>query len=220
MAYFDYTVLMHRLAHYSGPVELHITVQLENKPSEKARFKAACQAKDGKFIWIELEDGHSINQPMFGTRMSLSPQEQADRIKTLVDSFAQDFSVKRVKVEAGPHNKNIPQSVQAAKNEPADCYFEHHLALELKADTNFGQLKSNLATYQGYLSRNAFKTVQKSGDQIRFVTQRFSKLSQEQADAELEKLIAYAKRSQFNIISVEREYNIFDSNLHLDQGWM
>jgi hypothetical protein len=141
VAYFDYPLLLQRLSRYAGPAELHITVELENTLAEKARFRAACLSQNGKSIWIELEDGHSINQPMFGIRMSLPPQEQADKIKALVDIFAQDFAVRRIKVEAGPHNLNIPQSAEMAENEPADCYFEHHLALELEADTDFDQLK-------------------------------------------------------------------------------
>lgn len=199
---------------------MHITAELENSAVEKSRFQGACRAQNGKSIWIELEGGQSINQPMFGIRMSSTARTQADNIKALVEAFAQDFLVKRIKVEAGPHNNNIPQSSDVALNEPDDCYFEHHVAMELKGDTDFDGLKSELAGYHGYLSRNAFKTAPQSGEQIRFATQRFSKVTQKEADAKLEKLVNYMKKKQLNVMRIEREYNIFDSNLHLDQGWM
>ncbi|MEP3890327.1 MAG: hypothetical protein ABJN69_07650 [Hellea sp.] len=220
MVNFDSTLLMHRLAHYSGPAELHLTVELGNGAVEKSRFKEACRAQNGKSIWIELDKGHCINQPMFGVRMSSSAQEQADEIQMLVSEFSKGFLIRRIKVEAGPNNKNIPQSSLAALNEPADCYFEHHVALGLKADVDLEHLKSELALYHGYLSRNAFKTAPQSREQIRFVTQRFSKMSQMDADAKLGKLINYARQERLSIIDTEREYNIFDSNLHLDRGWM
>ena len=220
MANFNPTLLTQRLAHYSGPAELHLTVELGNNAAEKTRFQEACRAQDGKSIWIELEDGHFVNQPMFGVRMSSSAEEQADEIQRLVNEFAKDFLIKRIKVEAGPNNKNIPRSSLAANNEPADCYFEHHVALGLKADVDLEHLKSELAVHHGYLSRNAFKTAPQSGEQIRFVTQRFSKVSQREADAKLEKLINYTRQERLTIMDIEREYNIYDSNLHLDHGWM
>jgi len=211
---------MNRLTHYSGPAEVHITVSLENTSIEKARFQKACQQQNGKSIWIELESGETINQPMYGARLFTSAQEQADEIKRLVDSFAQDFQVRRVKVEAGPHNQNIPQSSRDALDAPDDCYFEHHVALGLMPNTDLDKLKSDLKNYHGYLSKNAFKTTPESGKQIRFVTQRFSNIGQPQANIELEKLTTFATRQSINVIQIEREYNIFDSNLHLDQGWM
>ncbi|MGB0905848.1 MAG: hypothetical protein ACPGVT_00020 [Maricaulaceae bacterium] len=205
---------------YSGPIEVHITVEIENTPSERARFQAACVAQNGKSIWIELEQGQTINQPMYGARFSSSVQEQANEIRRLVDILGQDFSITRIKVEAGPYNENIPQSESDARDEPAECYFEHHVALGLKPDTDFDQLKSDLATYDGYLSRNAFKTASKTGLQTRFVTQRFKSIGQAAADTRLDHLLNYAKQLNIEVVDVEREYNIFDSNLHLDKGWM
>lgn len=220
MTFFDDQLLLKRLAHYSGPAEVHITVSLENTSGDKARFQRACQQHNGKSIWIELESGETVNQPMYGARLFTSAQEQADEIKMLVCSFAQDFHVRRVKVEAGPHNQNIPQSSQDALDAPDDCYFEHHVALRLNSIEDLDKLKSDLKGYHGYLSKNAFKTTPESGEHIRFVTQRFSNIGQQQANIELEKLTTFVKQQEINVRRVEREYNIFDSNLHLDQGWM
>ena len=157
---------------------------------------------------------------MYGARLFAPSQTQADEIKMLVDSFSKDFQVQRVKVEAGPNNKNIPQSAKDTVDEPEDCYFEHHVALGLKAYMDFDDLKSKFKRYSGYLSKNALKTAPNSGEQIRFVTQRFSKIGQLEADAKLKKLIAFAKQQSIDIVRIEREYNIFDSNLQLDHGWM
>lgn len=220
MAYFDFPLLLQRLTYYAGPAEIHITVSLENTEAEKARFQEACEIENGKSIWIELASGHNINQPMYGKKLFTSALKQADEISRLVDRFEENFLVKRVKVEAGPDNQNIPQKFDKAQTEPEDCYFEHHVALSLNPDIDFKLLKSQLAQYDGYLSNNAFKIEPASGQQIRFVTQRFSKIGQMEANAELDKLIAYAKQAGIEVIRVEREYNIYDSNLHLDNGWM
>ena len=131
MEHFDYPLLHDRIAHYSGPVEVHVTAHLENTPSAKSRFQMACLALGGKSIWIELEEGETINQPMFGLRLNTSPKEQVDKIRDIVESLTQDFSIKRIKVEAGPDNENVPQTAAAARDEPDDCYFEHHVALSL-----------------------------------------------------------------------------------------
>lgn len=221
MPLFDVYALLKRLDYYQGPIELHITVVLDNTESERERFNSACKAQNGKSIWIELEDGQTKNQPMYGIRFARStPRQQTDRISQLVTAFAADFSIIRVKVEAHPNNDNIPQSDSATANEPADCYFEHHLALELSPTADLEKLKGDLAAYDGYLSRNRFKTLNKNGLEVRFVTQRYHRLGRPNAEAKLNRLIEYLKSINLAIVDIEQEYNVFDSNLPLDTGWM
>ena len=216
----DYKLLLERLKRYSGPIEIHITVKLENTESAKRGFLDACKSNQGKAIWIELDKGETINQPMYGVRLNSTAEEYIKRIESLVDVFNQNFLVNRVKIEAGPKNMNIPKSSDEAKDEPIDCYFEHHVELRLDVGADLEKLKSDLSRYSGYVSRNAFKIETETGTHTRFVTQRFLNLGDGEADDKLAELISYVEDENIEIASVEREYNIFDSNFNLDNGWM
>lgn len=220
MANFDTQLLNTRLRHYVGPVEFHVTVSLDNTPTQMARFREACRELDGKCVWIELDEGETTNQPMYGNRLFSDPTEQSEKICEVVERLVEKFSVTRVKVEAGPNNNNIPQSEAEAKREPADCYFEHHVALLFEAGTSVAALGKQFAPFSGHLSKNAFKTLSETEEQIRFVTQRFRDIGQTVADERLNELLKFVEHQGYEVIDCEREYNIFDSNLHLDEGWM
>lgn len=221
MHFFDFPSLLRRLERYRGPVEIHVTVHLDNTEEEKVRFEMACKAQNGKCIWIELEDGQVKNQPMYGRRLpSSAPHQQAAEIYKLVEALSLEFSLMRIKVEASPHNEGIPQTNEAASTEPEDCYFEHHLALHLLPSVNVIELKKLAVSYDGYLSRNAFKSVTAAGEHIRFITQRFHNIGQPEADAKLDRLVGYLREVSIPIVDIEREYNIFDSNLDIDRGWI
>jgi len=203
MIHIDDKLLLERLRHYAGPIEFHLTTAL-----------------NAKSIWIELAAGETVNQPMLGMRIDDDAEKQRDKIQHAVNAIGKDFDVVRIKVEAAPSNKNLPQSNASASDAPSDCYFEHHVALQITPTTNLEELRESVAKFHGHLSRNAFKEKTEASNESRFVTQRFHRMGQNEADDKLDELLAFLKSEGFDTHGVEREYNIFDSALYLDEGWM
>ena len=101
---------------------------------------------------------------------------------------------------------------------PADCYFEHHVKLELPLKFDELALRRCMAKYNGYLSKNPLS---KEGViQRRFVTQRFYQSTRKEAEQNLGPLLLKLQESDLKILQVIREFNIYDSNIARDAGWM
>jgi hypothetical protein len=129
---------------------------------------------------------------------------------------AEAFPPHRVKIEAAPWNQGVPEQDSDAVDER---YFEHHVKL-LLPDATAGTLVALarlLQPHQARLSTNA-RRQRADGRHERFVTQRCHRAGRITAKARLERLLAAL--SEHEILEVEEEYVVLDSNLELDRGWL
>ncbi len=118
-------------------------------------FEAACDALGAKAIVIQLAKGQSPLQPMLSKFMQGDAEHIVADINTMRDALADNFSVLRLKVEAGIDNSNIPQTDAMARGLAESCYFEHHIKMRLPIGMDLVALQQALAIYHGYVSKNA-----------------------------------------------------------------
>jgi hypothetical protein len=132
---------------------------------------------------------------------------------------ANGFLVSRVKLEAAPWNEGVPTTDADGAAHPADRYFEHHVKLLLGDRADLHSL-AHLATRHGaHLSHNALRR-RDDGRLERFVTQRCRGVGRDTARPRLEALLADLRGRRYEVIDVEEEFVVYDSDLSLDAGWL
>ncbi|WP_026119979.1 nucleotidyl transferase AbiEii/AbiGii toxin family protein [Nocardiopsis potens] len=214
---------------FAGDFETHLT--LDAAGPERVEEAARWAAENGlKFTHIELDAGEAPSQPMvtyhgYGTLGGelATAREWAERLA------GAGLPVLRTKIEAAPVNDGVPADRAAAEALPEWCYFEHHIKLLLPGDADLAAIAALVEPHSARLSRNARK-VREDGAQERFVTQRCSRVGRPHAADMLgrlrEALIehglpwVFSGRPGFGIVSMEREFVVYDSALSLDAGWM
>jgi len=213
---FNSHILRDRLALYKGEFESHITVACDK--DQFPFFREQCDIHNGKALIVELNEGDNPTQPMLCKRHPKNVLNTLEDISYIVDALSSNFKVVRVKVEASIHNECIPNSIIEAAELPSDCYFEHHLKVNLPDGFNEEELRKKSKKFNGHLSRNPLN--RRSKKQKRFITQRFYSCTSEYSHKKLIELKAYLVQSNYDVIQVIREFNIYDSNVNLDSGWI
>jgi len=217
---FNASILKERLSFYEGDYESHITVSCDEK--QFPLFEEQCALFNAKALIIELHMGATPRQPMLckrhSNKSSKNPSDSLNDIAMMVESLSKKFAIERVKVEASLRNKGIPHTLEAASKLAADCYFEHHLKIDLPNNFDEQALRLIAQQFDGHLSKNPLS---KSSDrQKRFITQRFYQCTAEKAFEKLIALQTYLVQSNYQVSQVIQEFNIYDSNIGLDAGWM
>jgi len=210
------TLLAERLAHFEGRYELHLSVGAA--PDQIPSFVALCADEGAKAVVIELAQGQSAYQPMLckyvkGSDIALS------EVRRLSALLREHYALLRVKIEAALDNHGIPSSDREAQGLPEDCYFEHHVKVFLPQSFDLDTLRLQVRECQGHLSHNALKRGD-DGRQVRFITQRYARVSDANAKAGLDRLLRLLAELGLPLCDMIREYNIYDSEIGLDAGWM
>ncbi|WP_416971775.1 hypothetical protein [Streptomyces sp. 4F14] len=183
--------------------ETHLTV---DRP-DLERLRAWAGAAGLKLTVIELARGRTPLQPMLTLRGDTYAAQRARAREVAGTLRAAGFVPVRVKVETVPWAPEVP-------NGPCGDgrYFEHHVKLRLAEGTGLGELAALVVPFGAHLSRN----VRREGE--RFVTQRCRGTDADGARLALGKLLdALAGR---DVLSVEREFVLYDSDESLDEGWL
>jgi len=143
-----------------------------------------------------------------------------DDSRAVADAMrAAGYDVTRIKVEVETDNRDVPQTdSHAAKREPQQ-YFEHHVKLLLPGAADMGPIIETVKPHDAHVSRNALRA-RDDGREERFVTQRCYRVSKATARGKLDALLATLRDQTFEIIDLEEEYVVFDSNTALDAGWI
>lgn len=212
---------------FTGEFETHITVSLTHKLDEIDRLQQWCIDRQLKFLHILLDPvSDSIaacetrSQPMLTRRGYGDFDEQLDIANELSHALvAAGFPVVRIKLEAAPGNRDIPQSDLEAAAHHADRYFEHHVKLLLAPTANISELREVVSQHWAHLSQNVLH-VRSDLWQERFVTQRCMRVGRSNARKQLQVLLDSIDSLGYNPIDIEAEFVVYDSNLALDRGWM
>ena len=212
---FDKDSVLKQLQSFSGSYEIHISV---DQDSSIDMLYNLCEKFEAKPIVISLIQGKTRSQPMLCKRLSGSPNDVSDIIEDIYNKVSEKLLINRLKIEANTTNNGIPTTDEEADKLPDYCYFEHHLRLNLDNKIDILKLSDELKKYKGHLSKNEFSNDKEF--QKRFVTQRFYKIGNNQAKEKLEEMCKFIDSKKIKYDKKIREYNIYDSNIMLDDGWI
>ncbi|WP_228563739.1 hypothetical protein [Catenulispora rubra] len=196
-----------------GDFEFHITVS-----GDDAGALAAWAGERGvKFTHIVLARGETVSQPMLtvpGAGTAAAVLADAEAMARELEGAG--FRVARVKVESSPFADGVPATAEQAVE---DRYFEHHLKLLLPQGVDEVALAELVMPHGAHLSRNA-RRVREDGCAERFVTQRCYRVGTDVAAGNLDQLIDTLRDAAHEILSIEREYVVYDSSPAVDAGWI
>jgi hypothetical protein len=166
---------------------------------------------DVKLTHVVLARGRVPSQPMLTLTGSGTLAAQHAAASRLTAELADaGFRVTRVKVEAAPWTRGVPQTDAAARDLGPGFYFEHHVKLVCSASPDeLAHLADLVVPHRAHLSWNA-RRVRSDGRAERFVTQRCFQVGDASADAELADLRAALIADGHEIVSVEREFVVYD----------
>jgi hypothetical protein len=209
---------MKLLQDYHGNFEVHLTVCAVGTPDA---FRAWCEAARCKCARIVLARGVQVEQPVATWRRddTVLPDVLAEATERAQDLERAGFAVVRVKIEADPSNDDVPATDDDALLLPSHNYFEHHVKLRRKAAAGRELLLRVCLDHAAHLSRNAWREPAK-GFEERFVTLRSYRIGRTASEQRLHRLLAALHGVGEQIIHVESEYTVHDSNLELDAGWL
>jgi hypothetical protein len=203
---------------YTGTFEAHITVNAANLAAQE-KFCRLCLDLGIKCILIELPQGVMRSQLMTASYhhgkikdVLLQVQEIARKV-----SIA-GFTVTRFKIEAMVSNSDVPITDDAAQKLPTTNYFEFHVKVILHKCENLSALTEYCCQHNAHLSQNPLKK-SIDGQQQRFITMRVYAVGLHTAQARFYTLLTDLKQKQFQLSQPQQEYTVFDSNIHLDDGW-
>jgi len=74
-------------------------------------------------------------------------------------------------------------------------------------------------THKAHLSTNAFK-ITDNGTQHRFVTLRLFRVGKNTALRQFDDCISAIEQAGYKVVTKQREYAVYDSNVLLDVGWI
>ncbi|WP_069767763.1 hypothetical protein [Streptomyces sp. LUP30] len=192
--------------------ETHVTVRCTG-PDESRRLSRWAAAAGLKLTHIVLARGRMREQPMLTLSGGRSWAEASARARDVVARLVTDgFHPVRVKTESTPWAPEVP--LLPCEDER---YFEHHVKLRLTADADLLTLAARVVPHRAHLSWNA-RRVGGGGLHERFVTQRCRGVDAEGAELALQRLLAELRGCE--VLSVEREFVLHDSDVSVDEGWI
>lgn len=191
--------------------ESHVTVRCAG-PDESARLRRWAAAGGFKLTHIVLARGRMRDQPMLTLSGSPSYALEAARAREVAARLRADgFEPVRVKIESSPWAPEVPREPSGDGR-----YFEHHVKLLLGPDTDLAALGARVVPHGAHLSWNARRV--RGPRHERFVTQRCRAVDAEGAGRALERLLTAL--DGFEVLGVEREFVLHDSDMSVDDGWL
>lgn len=204
---------------FAGMFESHVTVELADADA-LGRFREACAELGVKCILIELPRGVTRSQPMT-SRVHRGTLDQARReaMELAGALSARGFPALRVKIEAAPDNRDIPETDEQASRLAPGHYFEYHVRLTLPGGEATDRVRAACQPHGAHVSANALRQLA-GGQSERFVTLRCHGVGRATAEARMAALRGSLEGTGYPLGPTVREYCVLDSNLALDDGWL
>lgn len=205
---------------YRGDFEVHLTVHAADEAALE-RFRAWCEERAFKCVRIVLSRGVHVEQPMatWRRRTTVLPAVVKEAEQSAADARHAGLPAVRVKVEAAPHNEEVPVRDNDAALHDARNYFEHHVKLLRTLGTPRDALSRTCEAHGAHLSRNAFRQAA-DGKEERFVTLRSYGVGSNTSHGQLRRLLTALAALNEQVLEQESEYCVYDSNIDLDAGWL
>ncbi|WP_432139221.1 MULTISPECIES: hypothetical protein [unclassified Streptomyces] len=196
--------------------ETHVTVDCAS-PAEAERLCSWADTAGLKLTHIVLARGRMRVQPMLTLAGSRTYAEESARAERVVAALGADgFTPVRVKTESSPWAPEVPDGPCGGGRSGGE-YYEHHVKLLLDAGAGLGALTTRVVPHGAHLSWNA-RRVLGGGRHERFVTQRCHQVTAAGAGRALDRLLE--ELTEYQVLSVEREFVLYDSDLSVDDGWI
>lgn len=192
-------------AHY----ETHVTV----RATDAERLSRHAADAGLKLTHILLARGRTASQLMVTPPGAASYAQEFANAQQVCESLrANGFDPVRVKIESTPWAPEVPM-------QPGDDgrYFENHVKLLLSPDTDLAELAEVAEPHGAHVSWNA-RRARRGGRHERFVTQRCWRMDAVGAHAALGRLLGDLAGE--DVLEVEEEFVLYDSDLSLDDGWI
>ncbi|WP_308402970.1 hypothetical protein [Streptomyces sp. BV286] len=198
--------------------ETHVTVRCAGA-AESERLRCWAAGAGLKLTHIVLARGRVPSQPMVTLAGSPSYAAESARAQEVTALLRADgFVPLRVKIESSPWAPEVPREGQPHEEQQ---YFEHHVKLLLDSGNDLDALAARVVPHGAHLSWNARRTRDgqgAGGRHERFVTQRCRGVDAQGAGRRLERLLS--ELNGFEVVGVEREFVLHDSDVSLDDGWI
>lgn len=192
--------------------EAHLTVRCAGGAALD-RLRRWSTARGLKLTHVVLARGRTPSQPMLTLRDASSYGAQLTRAREVAAALEADgFPVVRVKVESDPWAPEVPREPCGGER-----HFEHHVKLRLPAGADLPELAAHIAPHGAHLSWNA-RRVTGADHHERFVTQRCRDVDADGAGRALDALLGTL--SGLEVLDVEREFVLYDSDASVDAGWL
>lgn len=194
-----------------GLFEVHLITKPEH---QSALFGYITNLNNDKLIRPRPTCAHSLYgnypiQPMLTFWINGTVEDVTHTVKDIeTDMNSKNIPVIRTKIEAMAHNEGVPNEC------PEHHYFEFHFKVDIKNTTDWNKLVELITPIGGHLFYNPYNKTLKPIVTIR----RYTSL------ADLENIykntVDLLKTHGLESDSLEREYSVFDSNVHLDENWL
>jgi hypothetical protein len=207
-----------RAEEFVGEFETHLTVRLADE-RQLNPLQTWANARRMKCTHIVLDCGRTPSQPMLTLHAQGSLSSQKITAAALsAELHKAGFEVSRIKIEIPPWNPGVPGLDVDAKRQPPERYFEHHVRLVLEsADVRW--LVQLVQPHAAHVSRNALRH-RDDGRHERFVTQRCYCVGRATAQSRLASLLAAINSKRLNVLEVDEEFVVYDSDQSIDAGWI
>ncbi|PYC88075.1 hypothetical protein C7C46_01610 [Streptomyces tateyamensis] len=204
---------------FRGAFETHVTVRCDD--AALARLDHWAAEAGMKITHIMLARGRTPSQPMLTSTAHGTFAELFGSARALTGVLeAAGFEPVRVKIEASPWAEGVPQDDTEAVRLGPGRYFEHHLKVVLDSDTDLAGLAALVTGHGAHLSWNARRAVGDGRCHERFITQRCHAAGLDSAGWQLDSLLCTVRMAGHHIVSVEREFVVYDSDITIDDGWI
>jgi hypothetical protein len=205
---------------FAGEFETHLTVDLNGRDGDIAALRAWGEARGMKCTHIVLARGRSVSQPMLTREGRGELSGELARAEAIASELsASGFAVTRIKIEASPFNRDVPQTDSVAAACPRERYFEHHVKLLLDGTRDVPGVTALAQQHAAHVSRNALR-IRDDAREERFVTQRCHAVGRATAQRQLAELLRALRDGGYEILESENEFVVYDQNLALDDGWI
>ncbi|MFD4457845.1 nucleotidyl transferase AbiEii/AbiGii toxin family protein [Nocardia sp. NPDC058480] len=204
---------------FRGNFEVHLTVRAVGEQAFRAVESYAVQ-RDMKFTHIVLARGRVADQPM----LTLQSTGDLAAVTEVAQAAARELRaagvpVIRTKIELSPWGRGVPATDKQGRARGAGQYFEHHVKLLLATELDPDTVAEACAGHNAHVSANARRT-RTDGRTERFVTQRCRTMGDSSAGNRLDLLLRALRERDFEVLSVEREFVVYDSDESVDDGWL
>lgn len=147
-------------------------------------------------------------QPMLTFWLNGNIEDVKSIVYEVEDELRKIVPIIRTKIEAMAHNQGVPTICTK------DHYFEYHFKVLITSTADWNRLVQLITPYGAHLFYNPYNKSLQPIVTIRTYT------SLDYLDEIYQDVIKVLEENQFTHHELEKEYSVYDSDVHLDKNWL
>jgi NTP pyrophosphatase (non-canonical NTP hydrolase) len=203
------------------PFELHVTV---DKNSDFEKFKNVCNTLGIKAISLDLQDldGNTVLDEMMTTSKVIGDTKKAmsDVYDIRLALEKEGFNVVREKIETVVWHPAAPSSNGGKQDVENDEYFESHIEVLIKPDSELQAFKNMVYMHNGHIAYNKRKVYSDGTKKVLVTLRGYRGSTVEKFKDRVTEFCTKLERWGFEFDKPLLEYSIYDTNVKHDQEWM